>query len=80
VTLELAIKQLAVDSGYATTEVYQWARRQGQLETEIKGDSRAPALVGIPASIEIGTIATRYSLSPISAAPARLAVPAGSGR
>jgi phage terminase large subunit GpA-like protein len=30
--LELPILQLAIDSGFATTEVYQWARRQGAAQ------------------------------------------------
>ena len=37
--------QLAVDSGFATTEVYQWARRQGGRVLVIKGDSRTPSLL-----------------------------------
>jgi phage terminase large subunit GpA-like protein len=57
--LELAIMQLAVDSGYAATEVYQWARKQGHRVTVIKGDSRAPALLGNPAPIEIGPMGAR---------------------
>ena len=36
--IELPILQLAVDSGFATTEVYQWARRQGGRVLVIKGD------------------------------------------
>jgi phage terminase large subunit GpA-like protein len=42
--LELQILQLAVDSGFATIEVYQWARRQGGRVLVIKGDSRTPSL------------------------------------
>ena len=44
--LELHILQLAVDSGFATIEVYQWARRQGGRVLVIKGDSRTPSLIG----------------------------------
>jgi phage terminase large subunit GpA-like protein len=48
-----------VDSGYAATEVYQWARKQGQRVVVIKGDSRAPALLGNPAPIEIGPMGAK---------------------
>jgi len=36
--LEVPITQLAVDSGYAATEVYQQARKQGHRAVVIKGD------------------------------------------
>ena len=48
-----------MDSGYAATEVYQWARKQGQRVVVIKGDSRAPALLGNPAPIEIGPMGAK---------------------
>ena len=53
---ELPILQLAVDSGFATTEVYQWARRQGGRVLVVKGDSRAPALVGSASPVEVGPL------------------------
>jgi phage terminase large subunit GpA-like protein len=52
--LELPILQLAVDSGFATIEVYQWARRQGGRVLVIKGDSRTPALIGSASPVEVG--------------------------
>ncbi len=52
--LELQILQLAVDSGFATIEVYQWARRQGGRVLVIKGDSRTPALIGAASPVEVG--------------------------
>jgi phage terminase large subunit GpA-like protein len=52
--LELQILQLAVDSGFATIEVYQWARRQGGRVLVIKGDSRTPALIGSASPVEVG--------------------------
>jgi phage terminase large subunit GpA-like protein len=52
--LELQILQLAVDSGFAAIEVYQWARRQGGRVLVIKGDSRTPALIGSAAPVEVG--------------------------
>jgi hypothetical protein len=57
--LEVPITQLAVDSGYAATEVYQWARKQGHRVVVIKGDSRAAALLGNPAPIEIGPLGAK---------------------
>ncbi len=52
--LALPIVRLAVDSGYAAADVYAWARGQGRRVVVVKGDSRAPALVGQPSPIEIG--------------------------
>jgi phage terminase large subunit GpA-like protein len=52
--LELPILQLAVDSGFAAIEVYQWARRQGGRVLVIKGDSRTPALIGAASPVEVG--------------------------
>ena len=52
--LELPIMQLAVDSGFATIEVYQWARRQGGRVLVIKGDSRTPSLIGSASPVEVG--------------------------
>ena len=57
--LELPILQLAVDSGFATTEVYQWARRQGGRVLVIKGDSRAPALLGAASPVDVGPLGAR---------------------
>ncbi len=57
--LELPILQLAVDSGFATTEVYQWARKQGNRVLVIKGDARAPALLGAASPVEVGPAGAR---------------------
>lgn len=57
--LELPIIQLAVDSGYATNEVYEWARRQGTRVVVIKGDSRAPAIIGSASPIEVGPLGVK---------------------
>ena len=56
---ELPILQIAVDSGFAATEVYQWARKQGGKVLVIKGDSRAPALLGAAAPIEVGPLGAK---------------------
>jgi len=51
----LPIVKFAIDSGYATPEVYAWARKQGgSRAVVIKGDSRAPAPVSQPSPIEVG--------------------------
>jgi phage terminase large subunit GpA-like protein len=57
--LELPIIQLAVDSGYATTEVYEWARRQGNRVLVVKGDSRAPAILGSASPIDVGPLGVK---------------------
>ena len=57
--LELPIMQLAVDSGFATIEVYQWARRQGGRVLVIKGDSRAPSLIGSASPVEVGPMGAK---------------------
>ncbi len=51
--LEVPITQLAVDSGYAATEVYTWARKQGHRVVVIKGDSRSAALLGNPRRLKL---------------------------
>jgi len=56
----LSISKLAIDSGYATPEVYDWARKHGgQRTVVIKGDARASAPVGQPSPIDIGPRGTR---------------------
>jgi phage terminase large subunit GpA-like protein len=57
--VDLPILQVAVDSGYATTEVYQWARRQGSRVLVIKGDVRSTALLGSPSPIEVGPLGAK---------------------
>jgi phage terminase large subunit GpA-like protein len=53
--VDLPIVKLAIDSGYAPTEVYGWAKQQSSGRVVVvKGDSRAPALVGLPSSVEVG--------------------------
>jgi len=56
---ELPIVRLAVDSGYAATEVYKWARHQGSRVIVIKGDSRAPAIISHPSPVDVGPRGTR---------------------
>ena len=56
----LPISKVAIDSGYATPEVYAWARRYGSgRAVVIKGDSRAPALIGQPSPVEVGPAGKR---------------------
>ena len=54
--VQMPILQLAVDSGYATTEVYEWARRQGGRVVVVKGDQRSGAVLGAPSPIEVGPL------------------------
>ena len=57
--LELPIIQMAVDSGYATNEVYEWSRRQGNRVLVVKGDSRAPAILGAASPIDVGPLGVK---------------------
>jgi phage terminase large subunit GpA-like protein len=51
----LPIVKFAIDSGYATPEVYGWTRSfGGDRAVVIKGDGRTPAPVGQPSPIDVG--------------------------
>jgi phage terminase large subunit GpA-like protein len=51
----MPIVKFAIDSGYATPEVYAWARIHGGSRVAvIKGDSRAAAPVSHPSPIDVG--------------------------
>ena len=51
----LPIVKFAIDSGYATPEVYAWTRKfGGPRAVVIKGDSRAAAPVSQPSPIDVG--------------------------
>jgi len=51
----LPIMKLAIDSGYATAEVYSWTRQHGGARAVvIKGDARAAAPVSAPSPIDVG--------------------------
>jgi phage terminase large subunit GpA-like protein len=51
----LIIVKVAIDSGYATPEVYAWARQHGGTRAVvIKGDARSAAPVGQPSPIDVG--------------------------
>ncbi len=51
----LPIVKFAIDSGYATPEVYAWTRKYGGMRAVvIKGDSRAAAPVSQPSPIDVG--------------------------
>jgi phage terminase large subunit GpA-like protein len=51
----LPIVKFAIDSGYATPEVYAWTRKYGgPRAVVIKGDSRAAAPVSQPSPIDVG--------------------------
>jgi phage terminase large subunit GpA-like protein len=51
--VQLALRRLAVDSGFATQEVYAWARRHAGLAMAVKGIERGGALVGLPSAVDI---------------------------
>jgi phage terminase large subunit GpA-like protein len=51
---ELAVRMLAVDSGYNTSEVYAWARKYAMSRViAVKGQDSGGALIGAPSPIEI---------------------------
>jgi phage terminase large subunit GpA-like protein len=51
---ELAIRMLAVDSGYNTSEVYSWAKKYPMSRVvAIKGQDQGGALIGAPSPVEI---------------------------
>lgn len=52
--LEMPISKLAIDSGYATSEVYRWARQfPADRVIVIKGYDTGAALVGSPVAAEV---------------------------
>jgi len=54
------IARLAVDSGYATAEVYGWARRQGPGRViVIKGQASGAVPLGLPFAAEVGAAGKR---------------------
>jgi phage terminase large subunit GpA-like protein len=51
----LAIAKFAIDSGYATPEVYAWTRQHGgERAVVIKRDSRGASPVSQPSPIDVG--------------------------
>jgi len=56
----LPIVKFAIDSGYATPQVYAWAREfGGERAIVIKGDSRGAAPVNQPSPVDVGPQGTR---------------------
>ena len=52
--LELSLGGLAIDSGFATQEVYAWVRaRASSLVFAVKGVERGSALVGLPTALDV---------------------------
>lgn len=51
---ELPILRLAIDSGYATTEVYNWARAKPPARVMVvKGAENGPAIAGQPRAVDV---------------------------
>jgi phage terminase large subunit GpA-like protein len=53
------INCFAIDSGYATTEVYEWARKQGNKVLVVKGDVRAEGVLGAASPVDVGPHGTK---------------------
>lgn len=56
---ELSIMRLAIDTGYATQEVYDWVRRQSDRVIAIKGVERLGAAIGTPSHMDVLTSGKR---------------------
>jgi phage terminase large subunit GpA-like protein len=58
--LALPLQRIAIDTGFATTQVYAWARQQpaGRV-VPVKGGPAGPALVSLPRAAEATERATR---------------------
>lgn len=50
---EMAVIRLAIDTGYATQEVYDWARKKPDRVIAIKGVDRLGAALGTPSHIDV---------------------------
>ena len=56
----MPLRKLAIDSGFATQEVYTWVRRQPQaLVMAVKGVERGSALVGLPTAVDVNAAGKR---------------------
>jgi phage terminase large subunit GpA-like protein len=51
--LQLPLRRLAIDAGFATQEVYAWARRHRPLVMAVKGVERGSALIGLPTAVDV---------------------------
>jgi phage terminase large subunit GpA-like protein len=57
---ELGLVRLAIDSGWATQEVYHWARQQGPGRVlVVKGYDRGSAPIGQPSAVEVTVRGTK---------------------
>jgi phage terminase large subunit GpA-like protein len=53
-SVDLPLKGLAIDSGFATQEVYAWVRTQASARVfAVKGVERSSALVGLPTALDV---------------------------
>ncbi|MGE0650269.1 MAG: phage terminase large subunit family protein [Alphaproteobacteria bacterium] len=52
--IEVPLRRLAIDSGFATQEVYAWVRTQaGARVMAVKGVERGSALIGVPTAVDV---------------------------
>ena len=52
--IEMPLRRLAIDSGFATQEVYAWARRHSAARVMVvKGVERGSALIGLPTAVDV---------------------------
>jgi phage terminase large subunit GpA-like protein len=52
--VEMPLRRLAVDSGFATQEVYAWVRRHPAARAmAVKGAERGSALIGLPTAVDV---------------------------
>jgi phage terminase large subunit GpA-like protein len=69
---ELSILRLAIDTGYATQEVYDWVRRQSSDRViAIKGVERLGAAIGTPSHMDVTTSGQTQTARPAGLARGR---------
>ncbi len=51
--VELSIMRLAIDTGYATQEVYDWVRKSSDRVIAVKGVDRLGAAIGTPSHMDV---------------------------
>lgn len=51
---KLSLRQIAIDSGYNTSRVYEWSKNKKGKVIAVKGSDSQPSLVGKPKHMEVG--------------------------
>jgi phage terminase large subunit GpA-like protein len=51
--IEMPIVKMAIDTGYATNDVYSWVRSAGERAIAVKGRETGSVTVGIPTAVDV---------------------------